>query len=95
MLSRARIYGHCPPPFVLHSKVPVHVVLGQMTRDQSYSPKAALYTPIMPVHVLRWHYVRMTSMAARNQFATVDRRLSQFFQSSNYTNVRGLCLFGY
>lgn len=35
------------------------------------------------------------SMAPRNEFATVDRRLSQFFSPNNYTNVRALCLFGY
>ena len=35
------------------------------------------------------------SMRPRNEFETVRRRLSQFFEESNYTNVRGLCLFGY
>ena len=34
-------------------------------------------------------------MSPRNEFATVDRRLSRFFKPHNYTNVRGLCLFGY
>ena len=35
------------------------------------------------------------SMSPRKEFATVDRRLSQFFKTDNYTSVRGLCLFGY
>jgi hypothetical protein len=35
------------------------------------------------------------SMAPRNEFATVDRRLADFFERRSYTNVRGLCLFGY
>ena len=35
------------------------------------------------------------TMSPRNEFATVDRRLSKFFKPSNYTNVLGLCLFGY
>ena len=35
------------------------------------------------------------TMSPRNEFATVDRRLSEFFRPHNYTNVRGLCLFGY
>ncbi len=35
------------------------------------------------------------TMSPRNEFATVDRRLSQFFRPHNYTNVRALCLFGY
>jgi hypothetical protein len=35
------------------------------------------------------------TMSPRNEFATVNRRLSQFFKPENYTNVRGLCLFGY
>lgn len=34
-------------------------------------------------------------MSPRNEFATVNRRLAQFFEPNNYTNVRGLCLFGY
>ena len=34
-------------------------------------------------------------MSPRNEYATVGRRLEQFFRPSNYTNVRGLCLFGY
>jgi len=34
-------------------------------------------------------------MAARNEFATVAKRLSTFFELRNYTNVRGLFLFGY
>ena len=35
------------------------------------------------------------TMNPRNEFATVNRRLSQFFKPHNYTNVRALCLFGY
>ena len=35
------------------------------------------------------------TMSPRNEFATVDRRLSEFFRPQNYTNVRALCLFGY
>lgn len=35
------------------------------------------------------------TMAARNEFATVAKRLSTFFEPRNYTNVRGLFLFGY
>jgi hypothetical protein len=31
----------------------------------------------------------------RYEFANVDRRLSPFFQSGNYTNVLGLFLYGY
>lgn len=34
-------------------------------------------------------------MRARNEFATVRKRLSSFFEERNYTNVRGLFLFGY
>ena len=34
-------------------------------------------------------------MSPRNEFQTVARRLSQFFKPLNYTNVEGLCLFGY
>lgn len=34
-------------------------------------------------------------MSPRNEYATVSRRLEKFFIPSNYTNVRGLCLFGY
>ena len=29
------------------------------------------------------------------EFTYVQRRLSQFFDPTNYTNVRGLCVFGY
>lgn len=36
-----------------------------------------------------------SSMRPRNEFASVDRRLAPFFEARNYTNVRGLCLFGY
>ena len=35
------------------------------------------------------------TMSPRNEFATVARRLQRFFVAGNYTNVRGLCLFGY
>jgi hypothetical protein len=35
------------------------------------------------------------SMSPRNEFATVNRRLSEFFRPGNETNVRGLALFGY
>lgn len=34
-------------------------------------------------------------MSPRREFATVRRRLSEFFQPANYTSVRGLCLYGY
>jgi len=33
--------------------------------------------------------------APRREFASVAKRLSTFFEPRNYTNVRGLCLFGY
>lgn len=35
------------------------------------------------------------TMVPRNEFATVSRRLAHFFIPDNYTNVRGLCLYGY
>lgn len=35
------------------------------------------------------------NMPRRNEFATVNRRLAEFFRPGNYTNVLGLCLFGY
>jgi hypothetical protein len=35
------------------------------------------------------------TMAPRREFATVARRLQTFFRPENYTNVRGLVLFGY
>lgn len=35
------------------------------------------------------------TMTARNEFATVAKRLSTFFEPRNYTNVRALFLFGY
>ena len=35
------------------------------------------------------------TMAPRREFATVRNRLSSFFEEDNYTNVRGLFLFGY
>lgn len=34
-------------------------------------------------------------MKPKNEFKAVSRRLAQFFEPGNYTNVRGLCLFGY
>lgn len=34
-------------------------------------------------------------MSPRNEFATVCRRLARFFEPRNYTNVRGLYVFGY
>ena len=34
-------------------------------------------------------------MRPRNEFTTVSRRLSQFFESGKGTNVHSLCLFGY
>jgi hypothetical protein len=35
------------------------------------------------------------SMAPRREYATVVKRLSSFFIPTNYTNVRGLFIFGY
>lgn len=35
------------------------------------------------------------TMSPRREFATVTKRLTTFFEPQNYTNVRGLCLFGY
>lgn len=35
------------------------------------------------------------TMSPRREFASVTKRLSTFFEPGNYTNVRGLCLFGY
>jgi hypothetical protein len=35
------------------------------------------------------------TMSPRREFATVSKRLATFFERGNYTNVRGLCLFGY
>jgi hypothetical protein len=35
------------------------------------------------------------TMTARREFAAVAKRLSTFFEPPNYTNVRGLSLFGY
>lgn len=35
------------------------------------------------------------TMTARKEFATVRNRLRIFFEARNYTNVRGLFLFGY
>lgn len=35
------------------------------------------------------------TMAPRKEFAAVRNRLSSFFDEPNYTNVRGLFLFGY
>lgn len=34
-------------------------------------------------------------MTPRNEFAAVGRRLAKFFEPRNYTNVRGLAIFGY
>jgi hypothetical protein len=34
-------------------------------------------------------------MTPKREFFAVQRRLAQFFEPGNYTNVRGLCLFGY
>jgi hypothetical protein len=36
-----------------------------------------------------------STMSPRKEFATVERRMQRFFVAGNYTNVRGLCLFGY
>jgi hypothetical protein len=36
-----------------------------------------------------------SSFLVRNEFVSVDRRLSPFFQPGNYTNVSGLFLYGY
>lgn len=35
------------------------------------------------------------TMSPRREFATVSKRLATFFEPGNYTNVRGLSLFGY
>lgn len=35
------------------------------------------------------------TMSPRREFATVRNRLASFFEEGNYTNVRGLFLFGY
>ncbi len=35
------------------------------------------------------------TMSARREFASVVKRLQTFFDPQNYTNVRGLALFGY
>jgi hypothetical protein len=35
------------------------------------------------------------TMSPRNEFAMVTRRLAKFFEPHTYTNVRGLCVFGY
>lgn len=35
------------------------------------------------------------TMSPRREFATVRRRLATFFEPQNYTNVRGLVLYGY
>lgn len=35
------------------------------------------------------------TMSARREFITVRNRLASFFEAGNYTNVRGLFLFGY
>lgn len=35
------------------------------------------------------------TMSPRREYVTVAKRLATFFEPGNYTNVRGLCLFGY
>jgi hypothetical protein len=35
------------------------------------------------------------AMKPKKEFISVQRRLKTFFEPVNYTNVRGLCLFGY
>ncbi|MEL7538879.1 MAG: hypothetical protein AAFM91_17665 [Pseudomonadota bacterium] len=35
------------------------------------------------------------TMRPKKEFIAVRRRMAQFFEPANYTNVRGLCLFGY
>jgi hypothetical protein len=35
------------------------------------------------------------TMSPRREFSAVRNRLSSFFEETNYTNVRGLFLFGY
>ena len=39
--------------------------------------------------------VQNSKMKPRNEFNTVVNHLSPFFQKGNYTNVRGLSIFGY
>lgn len=34
-------------------------------------------------------------MTPKKEYETVRRRLAHFFEPGNYTNVRGLCLYGY
>jgi hypothetical protein len=34
-------------------------------------------------------------MTPKKEYEAVARRLAQFFEPGHYTNVRGLCLFGY
>ncbi len=41
------------------------------------------------------HLRQNPTMSPRNEFASVSKRLSSFFEEDNYTNVRGLFLFGY
>lgn len=36
-----------------------------------------------------------STMSPRNEFASVARRMQGFFLPGNFTNVRGICLFGY
>lgn len=36
-----------------------------------------------------------TAMTPKKEFVAVRRRLAQFFEPGKYTNVRGLCVFGY
>jgi hypothetical protein len=35
------------------------------------------------------------TMCPKTEFAAVSRRMQPFFVAGNYTNVKGLCLFGY
>jgi len=39
--------------------------------------------------------VQNSKMKPRNEFATVVKHLSPFFEPGNYTNVRGLSIYGY
>ena len=51
----------------------------------------ASYLFLLVPHALR-HNQEMTP---KKEFISVQRRLAQFFKPGKYTNVRGLCLFGY
>lgn len=52
---------------------------------------AASYLFLLVPHALQHN----SEMTPKREFLAVQRRLAQFFDSRNYTNVRGLCLFGY